>query len=202
MIGPCQPSRPVDRAAAVRVRRSLPRRGLHRRRSAGAARRLGVRRARPRRAGAGPPCAQDRHGADALSWRGCSSWASTCRCDAVRRELPLDDLVALGLVERRRGTCARVVDVRPYGESDTDWYVVSDHGPDSPGRPGTRGRRRPRARRRRGVADAGAHHAARTRSAGRSTSAPAAGCRRCTSDATRAASSRPTATGARCGSPP
>jgi methylase of polypeptide subunit release factors len=50
----------------------------------------------------------------------------------ARLHLPLADLVALGLV----GGAARVralVDVRPYGETDTDWYVVSDHGPDSAG---------------------------------------------------------------------
>jgi methylase of polypeptide subunit release factors len=53
--------------------------------------------------------------------------------EPARRALPLDDLVALGLVEV--GALVRaVVDVRPYGESDTDWYVVSDHGPDSAGR--------------------------------------------------------------------
>jgi len=49
------------------------------------------------------------------------------------RTLPLDDLVALGLVAGGADVRA-VVDVRPYGESDTDWYVVSDHGPDSAGR--------------------------------------------------------------------
>ncbi len=53
--------------------------------------------------------------------------------DTARTHLPLEDLVALGLV----GGDARIralVDVRPYGETDTDWYVVSDHGPDSAGR--------------------------------------------------------------------
>lgn len=53
--------------------------------------------------------------------------------DEAARRLPVDDLVALGLV----GGAAEVralVDVRPYGEPDTDWYVVSDHGPDSAGR--------------------------------------------------------------------
>jgi methylase of polypeptide subunit release factors len=53
--------------------------------------------------------------------------------DAARRHLPLDDLVALGLVGGQAHVRA-LVDVRPYGESDTDWYVVSDHGPDSAGR--------------------------------------------------------------------
>jgi methylase of polypeptide subunit release factors len=57
--------------------------------------------------------------------------------DAVRREevaehLPLDDLVELGLVGGGAELRA-LVDVRPYGEPDTDWYVVSDHGPDSSG---------------------------------------------------------------------
>jgi methylase of polypeptide subunit release factors len=54
--------------------------------------------------------------------------------EPLRRELPLDDLVRLGVVEGGAQVRA-VVDVRPYGESDTDWYVVSDHGPDSAGRP-------------------------------------------------------------------
>jgi methylase of polypeptide subunit release factors len=52
--------------------------------------------------------------------------------ERARRTLPLDELVSLGLVETGAGVRA-VVDVRPYGESDTDWYVVSDHGPDSAG---------------------------------------------------------------------
>ncbi len=52
--------------------------------------------------------------------------------DRARRTLPLEELTALGLVDVGPGVTA-VVDVRPYGESDTDWYVVSDHGPDSAG---------------------------------------------------------------------
>ncbi len=50
----------------------------------------------------------------------------------MARHLPLDDLLALGLVGGGAELRA-VVDVRPYGEPDTDWYVVSDHGPDSSG---------------------------------------------------------------------
>jgi len=53
--------------------------------------------------------------------------------DVASRVLPLDDLAALGLIEGSAEVRA-AVDVRPYGESDTDWYVVSDHGPDSAGR--------------------------------------------------------------------
>ena len=53
------------------------------------------------------------------------------REDAARA-LPLAELVELGLVTASGAVRARV-DVRPYGESDTDWYVVSDHGPDSAG---------------------------------------------------------------------
>ncbi len=49
------------------------------------------------------------------------------------RHLPLEDLATLGLVAGDTDVRA-VVDVRPYGENDTDWYVVSDHGPDSAGR--------------------------------------------------------------------
>ena len=52
--------------------------------------------------------------------------------DEAQRRLPLHDLVALGLVGGA-GEVRALVDVRPYGESDTDWYVVSDHGPDSAG---------------------------------------------------------------------
>ena len=51
----------------------------------------------------------------------------------AQAHLPLDDLTALGLVGGADEVSA-LVDVRPYGESDTDWYVVSDHGPDSAGR--------------------------------------------------------------------
>ncbi len=101
---------------------------------------------------------ESQHGADALLAR-LFVLGEQVPVDPVRRELPLDDLVALGLVEVG-GQVRAVVDVRPYGESDTDWYVVSDHGPDSAGRVAGRGRGRPRARRRRGVADAGADHAA------------------------------------------
>ena len=50
----------------------------------------------------------------------------------AERELPLDDLLAAGLVGGASELRA-LVDVRPYGEPDTDWYVVSDHGPDSAG---------------------------------------------------------------------
>ena len=53
------------------------------------------------------------------------------REDAARA-IPLAELVELGLVTASGAVRARV-DVRPYGESDTDWYVVSDHGPDSAG---------------------------------------------------------------------
>lgn len=51
----------------------------------------------------------------------------------AQQHLPLADLDALGLVAGA-GEVRAAVDVRPYGESDTDWYVVSDHGPDSVGR--------------------------------------------------------------------
>jgi methylase of polypeptide subunit release factors len=75
---------------------------------------------------------ESHHGADALLAR-LFVLGEPVPVDPVRRELPLDDLVALGLVEVE-GQVHAVVDVRPYGESDTDWYVVSDHGPDSAGR--------------------------------------------------------------------
>lgn len=39
---------------------------------------------------------------------------------------PLDEVRDLGLVEGEQQIHA-VVDVRPYGEPDTDWFVVSDH---------------------------------------------------------------------------
>ena len=74
---------------------------------------------------------QDRHDAGAELARLFVLGDTVARDDAARH-LPLDDLLALGLVG---GTAAvrALVDVRPYGESDTDWYVVSDHGPDSAG---------------------------------------------------------------------
>jgi len=46
--------------------------------------------------------------------------------DALAEQFPLDDVRSLGLVEGSERIHA-VVDVRPYGEPDTDWYVVSDH---------------------------------------------------------------------------
>ncbi len=76
---------------------------------------------------------QDRHGADAELVRLFVLGERVPRADAAKH-LPLDDLVSLGLVGGASQVRA-LVDVRPYGESDTDWYVVSDHGPDSAGRP-------------------------------------------------------------------
>ncbi len=74
---------------------------------------------------------QDRHGAEAELARLFVLGDAAERSD-VARHLPLDDLLALGLVGGG-ATLRALVDVRPYGESDTDWYVVSDHGPDSAG---------------------------------------------------------------------
>ena len=53
----------------------------------------------------------------------------------VADRLPLEALVDLGLLEPAGGTSAlrAALDVRPYGEADTDWFVVSDHGPDTAG---------------------------------------------------------------------
>ncbi len=45
---------------------------------------------------------------------------------ALAPDFPLADVRSLGLVEGVEQVHA-VVDVRPYGEPDTDWYVVSDH---------------------------------------------------------------------------
>jgi methylase of polypeptide subunit release factors len=47
--------------------------------------------------------------------------------------LPLEDLTELGLVGPGRDGIRALLDVRPYGEPDTDWYAVSDLGPDSAG---------------------------------------------------------------------
>ncbi len=74
---------------------------------------------------------QDRHGAEAELAR-LFVLGDTAERNDVARHLPLDDLLALGLVGGG-ATLRALVDVRPYGESDTDWYVVSDHGPDSAG---------------------------------------------------------------------
>jgi hypothetical protein len=75
---------------------------------------------------------EGRHGTDAELVRLFVLGDAVALDDAVRH-LPLSDLEALGLVTGA-STVHAAVDVRPYGESDTDWYVVSDHGPDSAGR--------------------------------------------------------------------
>ena len=192
----------VDRAAAARSPCRAPRRRLHRRRPARAARRLGVRRARPRRAGARPARARRGCTAPTPSSRGCSCSAARRTAARTRRATcPLADLIAARAGRPVPATVRAAVDVRPYGESDTDWYVVSDHGPDSAGhdvaevaadhvlgvggasltlaRLAPRDAGRPRARPRHRVRGAGA--------------APR--------PARAVTSSRPTATGARCGSP-
>ncbi|NUU20118.1 MAG: class I SAM-dependent methyltransferase, partial [Streptomycetaceae bacterium] len=46
----------------------------------------------------------------------------------ARAALPLDEAVAGGLVERDGDEVRALVDIRPYGEADTDWWVVSDLG--------------------------------------------------------------------------
>jgi methylase of polypeptide subunit release factors len=40
----------------------------------------------------------------------------------------VDDLEVLGMVRREGEHLVPLVDIRPYGEPDTDWYVVSDIG--------------------------------------------------------------------------
>ena len=47
--------------------------------------------------------------------------------DALPAEV-VDDLEALGMVRREAGRLIPLVDVRPYGEPDTDWFIVSDIG--------------------------------------------------------------------------
>lgn len=49
---------------------------------------------------------------------------------AAARALPLDEALAGGLLgeERVDGTVRALVDIRPYGESDVDWWLVSDLG--------------------------------------------------------------------------
>lgn len=42
--------------------------------------------------------------------------------------LPLDDAIAGGLVTRDGDEVRALLDIRPYGEADTDWWVVSDLG--------------------------------------------------------------------------
>ena len=148
---------------------------------------------------------QDRHGAEAELARLFVLGDGSERGD-VARHLPLDDLLALGLVGGG-STLRALVDVRPYGESDTDWYVVSDHGPDSAGRGSDSGAAAWPARWRWTTCSGsgGPRSPSRVsrrapRCGGRWTSARAAACRRCTSTGTPTGSSRPTATGARSGS--
>ncbi|WP_245594474.1 DUF7059 domain-containing protein [Actinospica robiniae] len=49
---------------------------------------------------------------------------------AAGAALPLEDALAGGLVaeDRTDGTVRALVDIRPYGESDIDWWLVSDLG--------------------------------------------------------------------------
>ncbi|HSA50539.1 MAG TPA: class I SAM-dependent methyltransferase [Yinghuangia sp.] len=42
--------------------------------------------------------------------------------------LPLDEAIAGGLVVRDGDEVRALLDIRPYGEADTDWWVVSDLG--------------------------------------------------------------------------
>ncbi|GAA4977832.1 class I SAM-dependent methyltransferase [Yinghuangia aomiensis] len=46
----------------------------------------------------------------------------------ARAALPFDEAVAGGLLERTGDEVRAAVDIRPYGEADTDWWVVSDLG--------------------------------------------------------------------------
>lgn len=46
----------------------------------------------------------------------------------ARAALPLDEAIAGGLVARDGDEVRALVDIRPYGEADTDWWVVSDLG--------------------------------------------------------------------------
>ena len=69
-------------------------------------------------------------------------------------------------------------DLRPYGDEDHAWWVASDLAELATRAAAARG---PRARHRRRLDDAGVVDAATRRSSAPSTSAPAAGCRRCTS---------------------
>jgi methylase of polypeptide subunit release factors len=50
--------------------------------------------------------------------------------DAAARALPLDDALTGGLLahERADDSVRALVDIRPYGESDVDWWLVSDLG--------------------------------------------------------------------------
>ena len=50
--------------------------------------------------------------------------------EAVEQALPLTDAAAGGLVahDRADDTVRALVDIRPYGESDVDWWLVSDLG--------------------------------------------------------------------------
>ncbi len=47
--------------------------------------------------------------------------------DALPAEV-VDDLEALGMARRESGQLIPLVDVHPYGEPDTDWFIVSDIG--------------------------------------------------------------------------
>ena len=76
---------------------------------------------------------------------------------AAAAALPGDDALALGLVIADGPMTKAVVDVRPYGDEDHDWYVVSDLGVGLAGQRGTVSRR-PRPRCRWSVDDTGSAH--------------------------------------------
>ena len=46
--------------------------------------------------------------------------------DDVARALPGPELLSLGLIDRQGDDVVAALDLRPYGEVDSDWYVVSD----------------------------------------------------------------------------
>ena len=116
-------------------------------------------------------------------WSGCSSAARPSRLAAVAAALaplPLDAALAAGLVERH-GDGLRAGG-RP-GAATADWWVVADLSAGAAPRPAAA--RRPRARHRRRRPPPWPAPPSAARSAPRSTSAPAAACRRCTCPPTR-----------------
>ncbi|KWW97516.1 transferase [Carbonactinospora thermoautotrophica] len=55
------------------------------------------------------------------------------------RALPVEEALAAGLLARDGDEVRALVDIRPYGETDVDWWVVSDLTTGMPGRPWTMG---------------------------------------------------------------
>ncbi len=109
--------------------------GLHRRRGVRAARRGRAPRPRPQ---PDRPGADGRRAAAARSRPSCGCSRCRCRSTATVPTPPCPDLVeplvAAGMLDASGGEVRALVDVRPYGDEDHDWWIVCDPTPGLDGR--------------------------------------------------------------------